>query len=103
MASDKQEKEKAGDGTSSTSQLSMGAKTEIATSISSSKEADGMRYVARKKKKALVTQTHSSEEEKKSADNTRGIPQAVYVTNPYDIVYKGRQERYLREVEEVLG
>ena len=56
-----------------------------------------------KKRKNLVTKMPEPDEEKASSSNTRGIPRAVYIDNPYDIVYQGKQERYLREVEEVLG
>ena len=82
----------------------MSDKTEIATSIEpkSNDNNKNMTFPG-KKKKPLVTTTADDEEEQKSSANTRGIPRAIYLANPYDVIYKNQQERYLREVEEILG
>eukprot|EP01084_Bolivina_argentea_P311488 539176_1 len=56
-----------------------------------------------KKKKPLVTTMADDQEEKKSSQNTRGIPRAVYLENPYNIIYKNQQERYMKEVEDTLS
>lgn len=98
MASDKAE----------TDNLSMSPSTEIATSINGknddNKSPKSKKMInLSKKRKNLVTKMPEPDEEKASSSNTRGIPRAVYIDNPYDIVYQGKQERYLREVEEVLG
>mmetsp|Transcript_7840 Transcript_7840/g.12857 ORF Transcript_7840/g.12857 Transcript_7840/m.12857 type:complete len:247 (+) Transcript_7840:74-814(+) len=103
MASDKPNE-------NASSKVSMSDKTEIATSISSTKSNDSSEQKSDKtmtfigqKKKTLVTAMPDDEEEAKSSLNTRGIPRAVYLENPYDIIYKNQQERYMKEVEDVLG
>ena len=86
------------------SKVAMSDKTEISTTLESKSNDNNknMTFIG-KKKKPLVTKSADEEEEKKSSQNTRGIPRAVYLENPYDIIYKNQQERYLREVEDVLG
>mmetsp|Transcript_28378 Transcript_28378/g.46618 ORF Transcript_28378/g.46618 Transcript_28378/m.46618 type:complete len:237 (+) Transcript_28378:48-758(+) len=82
--------------------LTMSEKTEIASSSSPSSNTKNLTFID-KKPKSLVTTMPSEAEEKSSTRNTRGIPRAAHLPNPYDVIYKNQQEQYLKEVEDVLG
>eukprot|EP01084_Bolivina_argentea_P179514 310192_1 len=103
MASDESTNKDDNKSNDNTSKLAMSDKTEIATSIEAKPMDKNMKVFGAKKKKPLVTTMADTEEAKDSTENTRGIPRALYLQNPYDIIYKNQQERYLREVEDTLG
>ena len=84
------------------SKLKISEETVINTSIQQPKNESNLKLL-NKPKKRLVTALPDTEEEKKCSANTRGIPRAKYLANPYDIIYKNQQERYLKEVDETLG
>ena len=49
------------------------------------------------------TNDDDNKSDEKEDTNSRGIPKMDFIEDPYQVVYRSQDERYLKEVDERLG